>query len=409
MFPYNTLYQYHNIWTYNSRLCYNLRITNTSTVATESRLSMPAMPAKTRSKCTMDRQEGNSAMQSLGVHLRRLNEGIKKLQELNINTTLSSLPKYAVVGDQSAGKSSIVQALCGISLPRSSGTTTRCPFLITTRKETSSKETWTCKVSIKKQDYREDDRGKQCDVLESQVTRFATITDIADLEDTLRRAQIAILNPREDPTRYATIDLTEHTPTTALFSKDIICLDISAPNLPELMFYDLPGCINVYDMPKSVLSDLKQQQDEERDLIDMITSTVTSYIRDEKCLLLLACSADQDVEMSLTMKYIRQHSAEDRCIGVFAKADLVASTRLKNVQDILSGDKYELGKGWFVTKQLSQQEIDDGVDFDSGRVREKDLFATAPWTECLSLHDRYGMFNLQDEIASSLASHIFSE
>jgi GTPase SAR1 family protein len=107
----------------------------------------------------MDRQEGNSAMQSLGVHSRRLNEGIKKLQELNINTTLSSLPKYAVVGDQSAGKSSIVQALCGISLPRSSGTTTRCPFLITTRKETSSKETWTCKVSIKKQDYREDDRG----------------------------------------------------------------------------------------------------------------------------------------------------------------------------------------------------------------------------------------------------------
>jgi hypothetical protein len=118
MFPYNTLYQYHNIWTYNSRLRYNLRITNTSTVATESRLSMPAMPAKTRSKCTMDRQEGNSAMQSLGVHLRRLNEGIKKLQELNINTTLSSLPKYAVVGDQSAGKSSIVQALWHFTSPK---------------------------------------------------------------------------------------------------------------------------------------------------------------------------------------------------------------------------------------------------------------------------------------------------
>ena len=55
---------------------------------------------------------------------RRYIQGIKKLDELNINTTLQ-LPKFVVVGDQSAGKSSIVEALCDISLPRSQGTCTR--------------------------------------------------------------------------------------------------------------------------------------------------------------------------------------------------------------------------------------------------------------------------------------------
>ena len=55
---------------------------------------------------------------------RRYIQGIKKLDELNINTTLK-LPKFVVVGDQSAGKSSIVEALCDISLPRSQGTCTR--------------------------------------------------------------------------------------------------------------------------------------------------------------------------------------------------------------------------------------------------------------------------------------------
>jgi hypothetical protein len=64
------------------------------------------------------------AMEYLGADSRRLIQAIKKLEELNINTTLQ-LPKFVVVGDQSAGKSSIVEALCDISLPRSSGTCTR--------------------------------------------------------------------------------------------------------------------------------------------------------------------------------------------------------------------------------------------------------------------------------------------
>lgn len=64
------------------------------------------------------------AMHYLGEDSRRLIQGIKKLEELNISTTLQ-LPKFVVVGDQSAGKSSIVEALCDISLPRSQGTCTR--------------------------------------------------------------------------------------------------------------------------------------------------------------------------------------------------------------------------------------------------------------------------------------------
>jgi predicted ATPase len=63
-------------------------------------------------------------MEYLGAESRRSIQTIKKLEELDINTTLQ-LPKFVVVGDQSAGKSSIVEALCDISLPRSSGTCTR--------------------------------------------------------------------------------------------------------------------------------------------------------------------------------------------------------------------------------------------------------------------------------------------
>ena len=36
------------------------------------------------------------------------------------------LPQVAVIGQQSAGKSSVIEAISGITLPRSSGTCTRC-------------------------------------------------------------------------------------------------------------------------------------------------------------------------------------------------------------------------------------------------------------------------------------------
>jgi GTPase SAR1 family protein len=63
-------------------------------------------------------------MEYLGAESRGLIQTVKDLEKLDINTTLQ-LPKFVVVGDQSAGKSSIVEALCDISLPRSQGTCTR--------------------------------------------------------------------------------------------------------------------------------------------------------------------------------------------------------------------------------------------------------------------------------------------
>jgi hypothetical protein len=243
-----------------------------------------------------------------------------------------------VVGDQSAGKSSIVQALCGVSLTRSQGTTTRCPFRITTSKKGSSSKSWICYVSLQQQSDLHG-RGQWRPRDELKITHFATIYDEAELEAVLRRAQLALLNPQSDPKHFLEVDWTKHTNNKAVFSPNILSLEIQASNLPELEFYDIPGCINSYDLPKSPKADAKQRQKEEKDLIQMIKTTVVSYIKEENCLVLLACSADQDLEMSLTMKYVRDNEAEHRCIGVLTKADLVPLTKIPVVLEILEGEK----------------------------------------------------------------------
>jgi hypothetical protein len=88
------------------------------------------MPAKDDSDATMSdvcavrTPPLRDSMENFGADSRRLVQAIRGLDELNINATLQ-LTKFVVVGDQSAGKSSIVGALCGISFPRSQETCNR--------------------------------------------------------------------------------------------------------------------------------------------------------------------------------------------------------------------------------------------------------------------------------------------
>jgi hypothetical protein len=141
----------------------------------------------------------------------------------------------------------------------------------------------------------------------------------------------------------------------------------------------------------------------------MIKSTVVSYIKEENCLILLACSADQDLEMSLTMKHIRDNDAKGRCIGVLTKADLVPSSKIPAIVEVLKRKKYQLEHPWFVTKQPSRQEIAKGFDHDAAREPEIEFFATSPWVENISSRDQYGISQLSSQISLNLSDHILSE
>jgi hypothetical protein len=61
------------------------------------------------------------------------------------------------------------------------------------------------------------------------------------LEGAIRLAQLATLNPGRDPHMYASGNMPVNTPYQVPFSPNIISLEIVAPGLPNLSFYDLPG------------------------------------------------------------------------------------------------------------------------------------------------------------------------
>lgn len=61
----------------------------------------------------------------VGRRIKMLVQAINDLRKLGVDHLVYPLPEIVVVGDQSAGKSSLIGAIAGIQLPRNVGTCTR--------------------------------------------------------------------------------------------------------------------------------------------------------------------------------------------------------------------------------------------------------------------------------------------
>jgi len=75
------------------------------------------------------------------------------------------------------------------------------------------------------------------------------VYDPALLEDMLRRAQLAILNPSVSAKSFVKFDFTSipdgdlplGSKKQLQFSKNVVCLDLQGPQVTDLSFIDLPG------------------------------------------------------------------------------------------------------------------------------------------------------------------------
>jgi hypothetical protein len=107
------------------------------------------------------------------------------------------------------------------------------------------------------------------------------ITDKADVEDRIRRAQRAILNPGINSQKFLH-ELEDQTDDQAelSFSRNCVSLEISGKDVADLSFVDLPGLI------ASVGSAGKTGD------IDLVKGLVTSYIEKPSCVILLTVTCE---------------------------------------------------------------------------------------------------------------------
>lgn len=112
--------------------------------------------------------------------------------------------------------------------------TVRCP---TECRLTRSQEPWQCTVSLH---ILKDSQGRALG--QSRVDRFGdVIYDKEKVEDRIRRAQHAVLNPNTDYRVFLEDDQPDLTKKEVAFSSNYISLDIRGEDVEDLSFCDLPG------------------------------------------------------------------------------------------------------------------------------------------------------------------------
>ncbi|EKG12798.1 hypothetical protein MPH_10041 [Macrophomina phaseolina MS6] len=353
----------------------------------------------------------NRAIEILGRGVKELVQAINKIEQLGITKVAGDTPKVVVVGDQSTGKSSVINAISGIQVPRSSGTCTRCPMQITLTENKEPNARWRCKISLRREFNYVSQRvelpmGQKVphfypwDESETPETvRFKTVSNKKDLQHAIYQAQLATLSPGADPATFVNMDEIPigSGPFEVQFSPNLVCLDISAPDLPNLSFYDLPGVIS------------QTENGGDPHIIKLVKQLVKRYVAKDNALVLLACSMENDIQNSSAAGLLRKYGAIDRCLGILTKPDrLPRGDPVDRWESILRCDAFQLGHGYHVVRNPSQAELDSGMDHSAARRMEANYFrGIKPWCDrFLEFSDRFGTEKLQDKLSQMLAIQI---
>ncbi|KAJ8074434.1 hypothetical protein PM082_015335 [Marasmius tenuissimus] len=313
----------------------------------------------------------------VGLSNAQLSSGRRKMLDL-INRLLNTgvqldidIPRIAVIGNQSSGKSSLIEAISGTTLPRASGTCTRCP---TECRLMRSSEPWKCVVSLR---ILTDSTGQVLGQARNELFG-PPIYNKAEVEDRIRRAQLAILNPSIPRKEILEGDGYVDNVKSSSFSANCVSLEISGPDVADLAFCDLPGLIRSTSDGNS------------RD-IELIEGMVESYIKKPSCIILLTVSCETDFMNQGALHLAKKFDPNgDRTVGVLTKPDRIESGDENDWLGFIRGETQQLRNGWFCVKQPSTSDLNKGITWSEARTKENDFFSmTTPWCELELVHQRY--------------------
>ena len=213
------------------------------------------------------------------------------LQKVGGQTSTVTLPSIVVIGSQSSGKSSVLEAIVGHEfLPKGSNMITRRPIELTLVNDPSART----------------DYGEFPDLGLTKVTDFSLI------QKTLTELNLSV-------------------PDSLCVSDDPIRLVIHSPRVPDLSLIDLPGYIQVAG------------ENQPRELKRKISELCDKYIRGPNIILAIS-AADTDLANSTALQASRRVDPRgERTIGVITKMDLVDPE--KGVA-VLSDRQYPLRLGY---------------------------------------------------------------
>ncbi|KAF8181827.1 P-loop containing nucleoside triphosphate hydrolase protein [Pholiota molesta] len=272
----------------------------------------------------------------LNYEVRKKLDAMNKLHSTGVQIDID-LPQIAVIGSQSAGKSSLIESISGISslVPLAHLSNGMSPCTVDAP--------WQCVVSLR---FTTDSAGQPLG--QARNEQFGDIIyDKAKVEERIRRAQRAILSPHKSRESFLGDLITADTvdPLQLKFSMNCVTLQISGPDVADLSFCDLPGLI------ASVSGGTDNS-------IALVENLVTSYIRKPSCIILLTVACETDFENQGAHRLAKQYDPQGkRTIGVLTKPDRIPVGEENSWLPFIRDEKEQLENNWFCVKQPSSNEL----------------------------------------------------
>ncbi|CAD7672301.1 unnamed protein product [Nyctereutes procyonoides] len=288
---------------------------------------------------------GNREMEELIPLVNRLQDAFSALGQ----SCLLELPQIAVVGGQSAGKSSVLENFVGRDfLPRGSGIVTRRPLVL--------------QLVTSKAEYAE--------FLHCKGKKF---TDFDEVRHEIEAETDRVTGMNKG------------------ISSIPINLRVYSPHVLNLTLIDLPGITKV------------PVGDQPPDIEYQIREMIMQFITRENCLILAVTPANTDLANSDALKLAKEVDPQGlRTIGVITKLDLMDEGT--DARDVLENKLLPLRRGYVGVVNRSQKDIDGKKDIKAAMLAERKFFLSHPAYRHIA--DRMGTPHLQKVLNQQLTNHI---
>lgn len=296
-------------------------------------------------------------------------DAIDQLRAEGISKYLN-LPQLIVCGDQSSGKSSVLEAISGLGFPSKDNLCTRFATELILRRSNQAG------VSVTIQP----DENRPLAEIEA-IRQFRSPTVALENFAAIVRSAEEVMGVNQ---------------STRGFFKDVLRVEVTGPRQPHLTLVDLPGLYHAPD----------DNQDDEG--VELVEALVSSYMRNERSIILAVISAKSDLALQKVTAFTRKIDPErERTLGIITKPDTLpkGSDMELSFVKLAKNERVSFRLGWHVLKNREFHERDFSI---AQRHRsEADFFSQGIWTNLPT--KQMGIDTLQVRLSTILKDLIISQ
>lgn len=349
-----------------------------------------------------------------------------ELRDLGVADILR-LPTIVFIGDQSSGKSSVLQRLSNVVLPRAIGTCTRVPVEVRMKPDSE----WKCRILV----YTEHG-GKPMEFIELATMELRDHTDkfILMAQEAILTGKWEKYKKEADLTKSSmaqyilkkgsqvalgaalasgewiaekvgkavgglstqSVDRISINQNRVRFSDKPVIVEVQGPGLSHLSVVDLPGIIQ------------STENKEDAPDVSLIKNLVLNFSRRENTLLAVTLDISTDIERQEAWKVVKELDPEgNRTVGILTKVDKCENSSL--FLEVIQGKKFTVRKGCYavvnpgVSKENEKAIVMDNASANRNEMDSFNEFFAMRSIDSAAFQDKIGIENLRSFLSMTLS------